>query len=92
MVGEMDKVMDAMDFVRMKRMELPAAEGSLADQKMRLAAMRDEMAKLSEKERRNTAETAQLQNVLTNIERTVENVLAGEEFISNLREKVTQGA
>ncbi len=92
MVVEMDKVMDAMDFIRMKRLELPSAEGSLADQKLRLTAMRDEMAKLSEKERRNTAESAQLQNVMTNIERTVENVMAGEEFLADLRQKVKAGA
>lgn len=87
MSAELDKVMIALEKQRIKRLELPTAEGALNDQKERLATEKHELAKLGAKIKLSTAEQSQAAGHRSTIERLEEVIPKGEQFVAELRQK-----
>jgi len=87
MSAELDKVMEALEKQRIKRLELPTAEGALEDQKERLEQEKKELAKLAGKSKLTTAEQSQASTHNSTIERLEEVIPKGEAFVAELRKK-----
>lgn len=87
MSAELDKVFEALDKQRIKRLELPAVEGTLNDQKDRLEQEKKSLAKLAGKSKLTTAEQSQASQHHSTIERLEEVIPEGEIVLADLRKK-----
>lgn len=91
MVGEMDKVLAALEKQNVKRMKIPAVKGALQDQKDALNKTVDQLEKLKYKdqsgEKLTSAEKAQMETCRTQISKITEQVTKGEEILSALEKE-----
>lgn len=87
MGAEMDKVFQACEKQRVKRLELPTAQQALADQVDRLATEKAALAELSKKPKLVGAAETQHRQHLETIRRLEEVIPKGESFVAELEKK-----
>lgn len=90
MTAELDKVWQALDKQRIKRLELPTAQQALSDQNDKLCELKTEVGKLSLKKQAGhltSAEKSQMENHLATIQRLEEVIPRGEAFVAELERK-----
>lgn len=90
MSAEMDKVFDALDHQRLKRLEIPAVKGKIDEQRERLRLERENIQKLTLKAQAgklSTPERAQFDAASNNIQHFERLIPEGEQFLAELEAK-----